>query len=196
VIDSLATDVRSLIEQVMGMPPNSVRPANQAFPAGGQTDKLVTVFLTSCDDLSIDTTYELVNPADPTQGTNEVTQVPKQFLCSVNFYRGTVAADPEGIAEYGASAMDQASRFIQLLQFSVNIDLMTSLGLAFVTSSKPRDLSALVDATWESRAQIDVTFMAINREAAVITTLESAEVDVSVQGPGGTVHTITAEVSL
>lgn len=196
MIDSLATDVRSLIEQVMEMPANSVRPENQAFPAGGQTDRFVSVLLSNADDLEIDTTYELVDPTDPTQGTNEVLQVPKQFTCSINFYRGTVVADSEGIATYSASAMDQASRFVQLLQFSANLDLMTSLGVAFVDSTKPRDLSALVDATWESRAQLDVTFMAINRESAVIPTLESATIDVSIQAPGGTPHNFTAEASL
>jgi hypothetical protein len=92
-----------------------------------------------------------------------------------------------GIARYSNAAFDRASRLPQRLW--LNAALLTSLGLKFQGASPVRNLTALVDGTWESRGQVDLTFAVVNRETAVIQTILSVPLTLKSQAAGGAVTT-------
>lgn len=199
MIDDLSIRVRRLVRTVMEMPANSVRPAEQLAPAGGQTTEIATVKIIACDDAGWPA-YSLEENADPTLVTEHL-DVPKVFVASIQFFRRpAVNADATGgktavgIAKYSNAAFDRAARLAQRLQLSAGLELMTSLGLGLLEVGHPRNLSAIADATWESRGGVDVTFSAIARESADVNAILSAELDVTVQPDPTTTSTI--EVTL
>jgi len=101
-----------------------------------------------------------------------------------------------GIARYSNAAFDRAARLVQRLRLSQYVATMNAMGLAFVSASKPRNLTALVDGdTWESRGQVDLTFTVIARETATVQTVLTVPLTTHSQAPGGAAHTDTAEVT-
>lgn len=192
MIDVLNLAVRQLLRIAMAMPDNSVRPAEQSAPAGGQTTQYATVKITDIGDLGwADRSLE----DDGAGGTNEVLELPQQFVASVNFY-GSAAKDPVGKAAYAVDAFERAARVKHVLQLSENIELMTTIGIAFVKASRARNLSAIISgSTWQSRGQVDLTFSCIAREASAIATALSAQITISTLTPSGVVQTRTTEVT-
>lgn len=100
-----------------------------------------------------------------------------------------------GIARYSNAAFDRAARLPQRLWLSSARELMRSMELGFVGASPPRNLNALIDSTWESRGQIDLTFTAVAREAEAIQTVLTVPLTTKSQAPGGAVHTENTEVT-
>lgn len=90
-----------------------------------------------------------------------------------------------GIARYSNAAFDRAARLVQKLRLSSSMTLMRALGLGFVSASPIRNLNAIVDHTWESRGQVDLTFNVVNREAEAIETILTAPLTTKFQGSGG-----------
>lgn len=305
-------DIRKLVRSVMSMPENSVRPAKQNVPTGGQVDEIATVDI--LDDDAIGTgarSYDTVGSV-PNDVTTERVDQEHRLVASVNFYRrpptsgylrgfpvsatigdytsivdgafdvvidgvnrqisgldfagaatmpaaaaiiqsrlqaalaATACAwDPvndrfvvtspstgqtsavlgaaaptgggsdvsavlgltigggaisvnnrAGIARYGNAAFDRASRIGHRLRLASAVALMNVLGLAFVSASKPRNLTALVDGdTWESRGQVDLTFTVVARESETVQTVLIVPLTTNSQAPGGAIHTDTAEVT-
>jgi Protein of unknown function (DUF3383) len=312
VIDDLNYNVRKLVRSVMGMPADSVRPAKQSAPAGGQMDEMATVDI--IDDAVLGTgarSYDTVGTV-PSDITTERVDQDHKVVASVNFYRrpptsaylrgftvsavaagyaaildgafdisidgvnrqisgldftgvttmamvaaviqarlqaalaattcvwdatnarfvvtsptngqtsavlGAVAPtaigtdvstvlgltigggaisvnNRAGIARYSNAAFDRAARLVQRLRLSAFVAQMNAVGLSFVSASKPRNLTALVDGdTWESRGQVDLTFAVVARETATIQTVLIVPLTTHSQAPGGAVHTDTAEVT-
>ncbi len=191
MIDTLNLAVRQLVRAAMAMPAKSVRPADQIAPVGGQTAPFATVKIISCEGVGwADVSLE----DDGAGGTNEVLQLPDRFVASVNFY-GSAAKDAAGIARYSNEAFDRASRLSQILQLSANADRMRQIGIGFMGASQARNLSALADATWSSRGQVDLTFSVVNREIASIETILSVPFSTTVIGPDGTPQTRSSEVT-
>jgi len=313
VIDDLNYNVRKLVRTVMAMPANSVRPAKQSVPAGGQVDEMATVDIITDEPLGTPAvSYETVGTV-PTDVTTQRVDNVHRFVASVNFYRRsptssylrgfTISDDPDdytaivaggfdilidgtnrqisginlsaaatmagiagviqtrlqvalagtlcawdaandrfvvtspttaqtsavggavaptaagppanvsstlgltvaggalpvnnraGIARYGNAAVDRASRLPQKLWMESARTLMHALGLAFVSASTVRNLTALEGGTWESRGQVDLTFTAVNRESETVETILTVPLTTKSQAPGGAVHTETTEVT-
>jgi hypothetical protein len=176
VIDQLNLAMRNLLVAVLGAPPATVRPADQTAPAGGQVDEFITVKIMDCQGLG--GARDVVS--DGRGGFVEEIQQVKRFTASVNFFK-TATADPAKRARRSNAAFDRAARLEQLLHLSASIETMQAMGLGLLDASAARNLAALVDANWESRGQIDLTFDVINREALPITTVVSAPVSITVQ---------------
>lgn len=181
MIEDVTRIVCGLVRVVMGMPANAVRPADQIMPSGGQVAQFATVKIISISD-SGRASSSLV-ATSPTV-TTEVTDAVKIVVASVQFFR-SAAADAAGIARYSRAAFDRAARLRQRLQMSAYVALMRALGLGLLQVGAARDLTALADDTYESRGQIDLTFSFVNRESAVIQTILTAPVTLSLQ-PGQT----------
>lgn len=191
MIDTLNLAVRQLVRLALDMPDNSVRPAEQSAPAGGQTAEYATVKIISCEGLGwANRSIE----DDGHGGSVEVVGLPEQFVASVNFY-GSSTKDAVGKARYSNEAFDRAARLERVLQLSGNVDRMTTIGMLLVKASAPRNLAALVDATWQSRGQVDLTFTCMAREESAITTALSATFTISTLTPTGVVQTRTTEVT-
>jgi uncharacterized protein DUF3383 len=87
VIDDLNYNVRKLVRTVMAMPENSVRPAKQSVPAGGQMDEIATVDILESPDLGWPAfTYENADDTNASPVNENVDQL-KRAVVSVNFYR-------------------------------------------------------------------------------------------------------------
>lgn len=190
MIDDLNRDVRRLVRVVMGMPENSVRPADQIIPAGSQVAEFATVKVLAVPDAG----WGSVSLETDGGVTTENVDVLKRATVSVQFFRGP-AKDRAGLAKYTNAALDRATRLVQRLQLSSSVDLMNELGLGFLSASAPRNLTAVVDANYESRAQVDIVFDFANRESATVPTILSVPVSISVQDPDGTEQTRTFEVT-
>jgi hypothetical protein len=190
VIDDLNKDVRKLVRVVMGMSANSVRPADQIIPAGGQVAEFATVKVIAAPDVG----WGDVSLSEVSDVTTEHVDVLKRATVSVQFFRGP-AKDDAGLAKYTNVALDRAARLVQRLQLSASIELMNQLGLGFLGAGEPRNLTGVVDANYESRAQVDLIFSIANRESAPVQTILSVPLSISVQDPGGTEQTRTSEVT-
>lgn len=200
--DDLNTAVRNLVRAVLEMPDGSVRPANQLAPAGDQTREIATVLILAADELG--TPARSVEQTDPDadESTIEVLETPVRFVASVQFYRrpainanGSRGTDATGAARYGTHAFSRAVLLGQRLQLSSSIETCARMGLCLNDVSGARNLAALVDANWESRGQVDLTFTVISRITAPIRTITTVPLTTLQQDPGDEVHTTTTEVT-
>jgi len=189
--------IRELIRRAMGMPVKTVRPAKQDAWSGGQVTEIATVEIISAETIGTGAITMATTGTVPTDVTTERIDNPIRITASVNFYR-SATADAVGIARFSNAAFARAASVEQRLGLNGSIALMRAMGLGFESASTARDLRSLIDATWESRGQVDLTFTFINRETATIATILSATPTMIDQSPGGGVHhttTIEIEVS-
>jgi len=192
--DVLNRNVRFLVQTVLGMPDNSVSPANQKRPRGAQSAERATVFIPEISDRGWAAPVRVSTSSDGASITEGVDAL-KEFTASVNFY-GQPAADPAGLATFSTAALARAARLNQVLQLEASAELMEQLGLGYMGASKARDLTAVVDANYESRGQVDLYFCIVNRETAVVPTIAIANITFNFQAPGGAIKTTTLEVPL
>jgi hypothetical protein len=190
VIDTLNLVVRQLVRAVLGMPPASVRPADQIAPAGGQTAEYATVKIISCEGMGWPgVTLEPDGHGDFTESL----ELPERFVASINFY-GSSTKDAGGIARYSNEAFDRARRLPHVLLLSTSVGIMQQVGIGFLKASAARNLAGLADATWQGRGQVDLTFDVIARELAPIGTIDTVPLSLTAIGSDGVPQTRTTEV--
>jgi hypothetical protein len=105
------------------------------------------------------------------------------FTASINIFRNGTA-DAAGAETFGGQAYSDAIALPMRFRLQSNLDILTRAGLAFSGQSKVRDLTALVDANWESRAQVDIDFSLTASESAVLDTYAAFQVELRMQLPG------------
>ncbi len=87
MIDDVNYNVRKLVRTVMAMPEDSVRPAKQHVPAGGQVDEIATVDIFDSDAIGTGAiSYDTVGSV-PSDVTTERIDQEHKVVASVNFYR-------------------------------------------------------------------------------------------------------------
>jgi hypothetical protein len=217
-IDLVNQCIREVVRRACGMAAGSVRPANQKVPAGKQDAEYATVLVMNADTLgtpertledTIQTTTETI-PAVIDPDTEEVI-TPEQIIvtetpitvehldtsfmvvASVNFF-GNGLVDSAGLQRHGAKAFGRAASLESLLWGEAIRELMNGFGLGFQGASQARNLTAIADANYESRGQVDLTFQAGARDTATVQTILSASIETTMQA-GGQFHTITSEVT-
>lgn len=188
MIDDLNRNIRELVRTVMAMEPNSVRPADQIMPAGTQSQRRATVKIIEVKQVGI--TRREFPAADP--NLTESIESVQVVTASINFFGGT-KQDPAGLARSQNWGLEMATRLGPRLRLAASIELQLKLGVLLLSEGTPRNLSGVVDATYESRGQVDMTFTAANREQAAVPTLVSAEVELQIQESAG-IETRTFEV--
>lgn len=192
MIDLLAKNVRFLVRATMGMPANSVQPANQKHPTGGETREWATVQIMDVVDAGRPIQrYEVV--PNVTTDVAEAVQSVKQFTASVHFY-GQPDADGAGQAKYSNAAFDRAAAISQRLSLSDSILRMETLGLGFLSASPARDLTSQVDQNWRSHGQVDLTFNVVDEQRAIVAAIAVADVEIDYQRSDGSIATRTIEV--
>lgn len=190
-IDNVNLAIRNLVRFVMNMPDGSVRPSDQLAPAGAQTREFATVKIISVHDVGRSEAYEPI--PDVTEAVTYDLETGSEIVASINFYRSP-AKNPVGIATYSNSAFDRAQRLGRLLWAEPNVVLQDQMGIGILSSTPARNLTGVVDATWESRGQIDVTFGIVNQELFQVATIASVELAVTAQTSSGS-EQFTIEVS-
>jgi len=153
VVD-VSKKIRALIRTLLGMPENSVRPANQEAPVGPKTAQFATVNLVTFFPIAV--TNEYANEATPSTNVKETVDTEYRADVSVNFYRG--------------DAIMKAQRLQTLLWSTGATEAMFKLGLGLLNVGTIRNLTALVDTYWEERAQLDIQFAILGREQISIPT--------------------------
>jgi hypothetical protein len=190
--DQINLNVRNLVRAVLGMPDGSVRPAKDRSPVGGQTTEMATVDIIHAHALG---EPGITNTTDEnTDITTEIINDVEVFVASVQFYK-SATADSAGAAVKSDSAFRRAARLPRLLGLSANVAMMRAMGLGYLKASPARNLAALVDARWESRGSVDLTFNVVESESATVQVIETVPVSISVQAPDNSTQTRSFEVT-
>lgn len=163
-IDDINKTIRTLVRETLGMPENSVRKAKQTAPTGKQTDQFATVLITLVDPVGQD---DRILEAEDAQSLN-VTEIiigQRRLVASVQFFRG--------------DAYTKACRLQTLISLSSVVAKAQMAGIGSITASAAKNLTAVIDAGWEERAQIDLEFYLVAREIQSIPTFGRFPIDVS-----------------
>lgn len=167
--------VRTLVRELLSMPANSVRPANQNAPAGSKTEQFATVLVTALGSTGWDDVH-LANEAAPSNNVAETVVGQKKIMASVQFFRG--------------DAYTKAARLGILLQTSSAIGKMQAVGLGLVKVGAATNLTAVVDTFWEERGQIIIEFHLVEVETVSTPTFGRFTIVTHTE-----TSTITSEVS-
>jgi hypothetical protein len=160
----LARAMRAIIRQLLGMPEDCVRPANQAAPtweAPYTTVNIVTIGATGHDDI------KEKNEPEPSTDVHERIQGQRLCNASVQFYR--------------QGAVDLAHGLKTLLSGTRACEFFKNAGLGFVSVSEVRDISLVTGAQWETRAQMDIEFHVIGYADAAIPTYRTFDIGIDMQ---------------
>lgn len=164
--------VRVLVREILGLPNNSVRPANQNATVPNIPDEFATVFITPTGSEGWDIQKFEDLPAPSLEVKETITGI-RRINASVQFFRG--------------GAYTKAVRLGMLLQSSGAVSKMQAVGLGLVKVSPARDLTATVDTIYESRGQIDIEFYLVADEEIITPTY--GQFTVSVTTPISTTST-------
>jgi hypothetical protein len=152
-LDELHDGFRLFIRQLLSLPENSVRIADQNAPVGNEP--FISVKFSTLNNTGQDFhTYA------PILESNQITEIAigqRRLFVSLQFFKG--------------AALNQASRLKTLLTMGRASTKLQTLGLGFVSSSDVRDLSAPDDTYFESRSQIDLVFNLIAKETDTVDTI-------------------------
>ncbi len=198
-IDAVAWLIRDVVRQALVMPANSVRPANQANPVGPADEEFATVLIQSAEASPDPAVREIAVADQPTLMDFTLDDV-QTLQCSVQFFKsrgasGNSGMDTAGLPKYSSVAFDRAARLPQRLLLPDSVERLFRYGMGFIDASTPKNLTAIVDALYESRGQIDLTFAVVNRETLRISIYDHVPIDLRVAWPGGQTDTRTLEVT-
>lgn len=162
-VATINTKLRGFIREVLAMPENSVRPANQNAPAGPKDEQYATVLVTLVESTGQDD-YRLENEPESTN-INETVLGQRRLVASIQFFRG--------------DAYTKACRLRTAVARPSSTDKLNALGFGFVKASAARNLTATVDTYWEERGQIDLEFHLIAQETESVPTFGRFQTSVS-----------------
>ena len=154
-VDDINKLIRQFVRETLGMPENTVRPANKTAPTGKQTDQFATVLITMIAPTGEDE-RQMKNEAMPSLNVSESVTGMRRLVASVQFFRG--------------DAYTKACRLNTLMSMSSSVDRLQAVGLGFIRASPAKNLTAVVDAGWEERGQIDLEFYLVAKEVQSIPT--------------------------
>lgn len=146
--------VRRLVETTAGYAGGDVRPANQT--AGATGAKFATVLIMNVAP-ALPARHDWANiPDDPQSRVTETVEVHRQFRASIQTFR--------------EDALLLANKLCDRITMSSALQLMRGQGLGFVRCGEVRDLSMVVDGSWEERASVDIDFYVVSTETDVVAT--------------------------
>ncbi len=129
--------LRSLLREVLSLPSGSVRPSYQTSPSGTESFVIASVL----------TSVEIGTTRQDFDGAREIERLSTARLTTVS------------IEAYGNNAYELMQKLTTLLQASSTQAMMRArLKAGLVTLSPLRDLTTVIGAGPEERAQFDATF--------------------------------------
>jgi hypothetical protein len=158
-LDTYAQAFRGILRAALGMPDNSVRPANQNAPAGGPGDALyATVLMMTQQTVGTGEVWYEPNEDDDTEvfQNNGDEQL---LVCSLQFYN--------------AGAKVTAGRIKKVLKLEPNRLAMNNAGLGLARVGVVKDVSQVVETIWTERVQVNVELYALFVEQATVGTFAS-----------------------
>lgn len=175
-VDDINKLIRKFIRETLALPENSVRKANQTAPTGKQSEPFATVLITLIDATGEDD-RRLDNEAAPSLNVAETIIGQRRLVASIQFFRD--------------DAYTKACRLNALLSMSGSVDKLQAIGLGLVRASPARNLTGVIDAGWEDRAQIDLEFHLVAKEVQSVPTYGTFPISVST-GSSTTSSEVTA----
>jgi hypothetical protein len=163
-LDDLQKSFRTFIRELLALPENSVRKANQANPVG--KDPFVTVLFTNVDDTGLDDRKYL--ETDP-PSNDIIEQVNGQRLLNIS------------VQFFMTDAKWAANRLKTLLQSEGATATLQEIGIGIVRAGAVLDLSAVVDTSWEERAQLTIEAHTIAKELITVHTYGTFPITVSTE---------------
>ncbi len=184
--EALHRALRFVVRSAMGMPPGSVRPANQMSPTGAVTDEYATVMITGKRDVAL--TKSVIGqandaPAPSDQRFVEVLDTLSEVDASIQFFK-SAKADGAGQPMWSLAGFGRAMRLPLRLRFDRVAAIMRAMNIALIDCGPARDLSEIVNGAWQSRGQVDASFYMVSREVDAAEIITSAEIDGQYEGPG------------
>jgi hypothetical protein len=159
---------RELIRELLQLPANYVRPANQNAPAGGLEAEFMTVLIGQ------------VSGAYGTQRRKEISGSPDLIFTIDGQRKGTAT-----IQAFGEGAFDKLLALNVLLDTEWGTWLLQQSNLGLVTRRSPTDLSTLVPARlWQRRAVMEVDFYFIVHAEVRVPTFASFDVTIYLDEDG------------
>jgi hypothetical protein len=167
-LDAVQKDFRAMVRELLGMPDNSVRKANNnpGSPAGKPNEQFATVLFTSIQSTGHDANLYHDNE-DEEQTVTETGIGQRLVLISINFFK--------------SDAFYLASRLKTLLTMGNAAVKLQAMGLGLVRVGDARDLSSIVDTKWEDRGQLDLEVHIIAKEEVIIPTFGTFPITVSTE---------------
>ena len=163
-LDDLQKDFRTILRELLALPANSVRKANQSNPVG--KDPFVTVLFGLISDTGVDD-RKYIETDPPTDDIIEVIDGQRLLNISVQFFM--------------EDAKWKASRLKTLLQSEGAAAKLQDIGIGLVRIGEVQDLSTVVDTSWEERAQLTIEAHAIVKELVTTPTYGTFPITVSTE---------------
>jgi hypothetical protein len=107
----------------------------------------------------------------------------REIMVSIGFYR-----DDED-----DTAMDNARRTRTGFMRETSLAALRAVNMGLTSRSEVRDISEVLEAEWEKRAQFDLTLSAIGTDAEILRSIESGSISGEFQTPGNSIP-ISVEV--
>lgn len=156
-------EFRALIRDLLGMPENSIRPANQAAPVGTQDDPFITVLITQESSIGLD-------PISLSDGLGTLVDIKAEGLYPVTL----------SVQAFRNGAVDKISRLKTLFTHPLVHERLMALGLGYISASVVRNLTGVLNRTiQEERAQIDFTFHTLRSETISIESIGVVPISVA-----------------
>jgi hypothetical protein len=159
---------RETIREILQLPPDYVRPANQNAPAGGLEAQFMTVLITNV-------TGE--------RGTGTHTEVPNShdLLYTIDGQRKATA----NVQAFGDGAFDLMLRLNALLDSEWGTWQFQQANFGLVERRGPTDLSTLVPAQlWQRRALMEIDFYFVVHAEVLVPYFSSFDVTVYIDQDG------------
>lgn len=153
----IGRSIRGLVRSVMGMPADSVRPANSNAPVGAKDTPMATVLVSTVRSIGADTN-RLSNVIPNVKGDTVKSEMIGNRLASAS------------IQFFGASAFDNATALVARLQRQSAVETMRNVGLGFVRASPVTNVSAVINTYWEERSQVQIDFTVVSLDSETLDT--------------------------
>ena len=188
--DRMGDAIASLIALACDMDTSKVRPENQNGPTGNVGESFATYRIIATDEEAVrESSIEIQD-----DGTElEVITQHQVVTVSFNFYRGkNPKTDGAGLPAFTTSGFDMAKRLPLRMQLNGVVEARRDLGIGYRGAGRPRDLTSIVDAHWESRGQVDLYFTVVAQENGPISTFQAVGgTTIKVEEPDGTIDETT-----
>lgn len=173
--DVVEKAVRDVINSILGGSEFSIRPRQPGAPRKKSAYCIVDL-ISNLQIHDIDRTFE-----NEISGPDVIETISdnRELIFSVSFYR--------------AGSRDNADRVSRGLHRTSITDFLETQGLGLVDVSSVRSIPELFEDTWEERAQIDMTFLAVGTDSETMRSVERVEIELEHQAEAK-IHTEMIEV--
>lgn len=204
-VDALALCTRRVIRASLGEAEGFVRPAKgRPLQIGRVGDPFCTVEIQGGPETHGTPVKRAGDKSEDGTSAEYILDAYETFTASVQFFRSKTKVyesdpganvDAAGIPDRSQWALSRACHLVKNMWHPDVRRALHQNGLGFIrVRTPPKDLSALQDSLWESRAQVALDFGIVNRQVSQVALLAAITLQMKYAPPDGAVVTSTLEV--